>query len=81
MDCAQGGELYRLLDTFGALSEQMARFYLGSVVLALQHMHMLEYVYRDLKVCPSLLQLHSRPDPYRAHALARSASTARERHA
>ena len=27
----------------------MARFYIGSLTLALQHMHGLDYVYRDLK--------------------------------
>ena len=46
---ALGGDLYRLLGQFEKLSEKMARFYAGSLTLALAHMHSLDLIYRDLK--------------------------------
>ena len=44
-----GGELFRLLDQMGPFHPSVCSFYLGSIVLALRHMHSLCYVYRDLK--------------------------------
>ena len=49
MNLALGGELFRVMEEFDKLSELMASFYVASITLALQHIHMLDYVYRDLK--------------------------------
>ena len=49
LDLAQGGELFRVMEQLDKLQEPMARFYTGSLTLALQHIHSREYVYRDLK--------------------------------
>ena len=53
-----GGELFGLLERMERLPEPMARFYVGSVALAFQHIHHLEYVYRDLKPENVLLDGH-----------------------
>lgn len=46
---AQGGELLRIMEKLERLEEKTATFYAGCLVLALAHIHALEYVYRDLK--------------------------------
>lgn len=46
---AMGGELFRVMEEFDKLTEPMACFYVASLTLALQHIHLMEYVYRDLK--------------------------------
>lgn len=48
-DLAIGGELFRILDRLGKLPETATQFYIGSLALALAHIHSREYVYRDLK--------------------------------
>ena len=58
LDIALGGELFRVMEQLDKLQEPMARFYVGSLTLALQHIHMLEYVYRDLKPENVLLDCH-----------------------
>lgn len=42
LDIALGGELFRVMEQLDKLQEPMARFYVGSLTLALQHIHMLE---------------------------------------
>ncbi|KAL9546860.1 hypothetical protein MBANPS3_006458 [Mucor bainieri] len=49
LDYAVGGELFRHLDHEGMFSESMAVFYAAELVLALEHLHLLGIVYRDLK--------------------------------
>ena len=49
IDLQMGGELFRVMEEVDRLPEPMARFYIGSIVLALQHIHLLQFVYRDLK--------------------------------
>ncbi|KAI8997074.1 kinase-like domain-containing protein [Pilobolus umbonatus] len=49
LDYAVGGELFRHLDHEGMFSEPMAVFYAAELVLALEHLHSLGIVYRDLK--------------------------------
>ncbi len=49
MELALGGDLFGLMDRHGLMDEPMARFYTSSLTLALQHLHLLEFVYRDLK--------------------------------
>ncbi|ORZ24529.1 kinase-like domain-containing protein [Absidia repens] len=49
LEYAVGGELFRHLSHEGMFSEPMARFYAAELVLALEHLHSLGIVYRDLK--------------------------------
>ncbi|KAI8099435.1 kinase-like domain-containing protein [Halteromyces radiatus] len=49
LEYAVGGELFRHLTHEGMFSEPMARFYAAELVLALDHLHSLGIVYRDLK--------------------------------
>ena len=41
LSIALGGDMYRLIEKLGSLSENVARFYIGSLVLALQHLQVL----------------------------------------
>ena len=49
MDFAQGGDFFSFLRRFRRLDERWARFYLAELALALQHLHEINVVYRDLK--------------------------------
>ncbi|CEI91918.1 hypothetical protein G6F70_007129 [Rhizopus microsporus] len=49
LDYAVGGELFRHLVHEGMFSESTAVFYAAELVLALEHLHSLGIVYRDLK--------------------------------
>lgn len=44
-----GGELFTYLDREGMFLEETARFYVCELVCALEHLHDLGIVYRDLK--------------------------------
>jgi len=44
-----GGELFTLLRRKKSFTESTARFYFSCIVLALEHMHSLDIIYRDLK--------------------------------
>lgn len=44
-----GGDLFFHLDKYGSFEEGAARFYVACTVLALEHVHSLGMVYRDLK--------------------------------
>ncbi|KAI8391604.1 kinase-like domain-containing protein [Radiomyces spectabilis] len=46
---APGGELFTHMATEHMFSEDVARFYLAELLLALEHVHSLGIVYRDLK--------------------------------
>ena len=50
MELCPGGELYDLLNKVQKLSELDAKFYFVELVLAIEHMHSLKILYRDLKV-------------------------------
>jgi serine/threonine protein kinase len=52
MDYCPGGELFELLQKQPGkrFPETAARFYTAEILLALQYLHLLGYVYRDLKV-------------------------------
>lgn len=49
MEYLNGGDLYSLLRNLGCLDEDMARVYIAEVVLALEYLHSLHVVHRDLK--------------------------------
>ncbi|KAI8100028.1 kinase-like domain-containing protein [Halteromyces radiatus] len=49
LEYAPGGELFTHMATEYMFSEDVARFYLAELVLALEHIHSLGIVYRDLK--------------------------------
>ncbi|KAK9507816.1 hypothetical protein O3M35_007590 [Rhynocoris fuscipes] len=44
-----GGDLSSLLDRFGRLDESVSRFYAAQVLLAIEYLHCLDIVYRDIK--------------------------------
>jgi len=49
MDYCSGGELFYHLQRAGRFSENRTKFYAAEIVLALEHLHSLGVVYRDLK--------------------------------
>ncbi|KAK8685214.1 hypothetical protein V6N13_041220 [Hibiscus sabdariffa] len=49
MEYLNGGDLYSLLKNLGCLDEEVARVYIAEVVLALEYLHSLHVVHRDLK--------------------------------
>ena len=49
LDYCAGGELFCHLQKLGKFSEKRARFYTAELTLALEHVHSLGVVYRDLK--------------------------------
>eukprot|EP00965_Chrysotila_dentata_P007584 246921-Pleurochrysis_carterae.AAC.1 len=49
LELALGGELFQLMSSVGAFDEAHARFYAGSLTLALGHLHGCGYMYRDVK--------------------------------
>lgn len=49
MEYLNGGDLYSLLRNLGCLEEEVARVYIAEVVLALEYLHSLRVVHRDLK--------------------------------
>merc|ERR1711977_99070 len=48
-DYMSGGELFWHLQKEGRFDEKRAKFYIAELILALQHLHMHDIVYRDLK--------------------------------
>ena len=49
MEFVNGGELFFHLKKEGAFNEVRARFYCAQILLALQELHELDIIYRDLK--------------------------------
>ncbi|ONK76107.1 uncharacterized protein A4U43_C03F23980 [Asparagus officinalis] len=49
MEYLNGGDLYSLLRNLGCLDEEMARTYVAELVLALEYLHSLSVIHRDLK--------------------------------
>ncbi|KAK7251743.1 hypothetical protein RIF29_35201 [Crotalaria pallida] len=49
MEYLNGGDLYSLLRNLGCIDEEVARVYIAEVVLALEYLHSLRVVHRDLK--------------------------------
>ena len=49
LDMCPGGELFYLLGTIERFLEDEARFYFSEILLALEYLHSMEILYRDLK--------------------------------
>lgn len=49
MEYLNGGDLYSLLRNLGCLDEDMTRMYIAEVILALEYLHSLNVIHRDLK--------------------------------
>jgi serine/threonine protein kinase len=49
MDFVQGGDFFTFMRKFGKLRESWVQLYICEIALALQHLHELDVVYRDLK--------------------------------
>ncbi|XP_068649519.1 probable serine/threonine protein kinase IRE [Aristolochia californica] len=49
MEYLNGGDLYSLLRNLGCLEEERARIYIAEVVLALEYLHSVNVIHRDLK--------------------------------
>ena len=49
LDYVPGGELFGRLKTEGRISESRARLYAAEILLGLQHLHKLGFIYRDMK--------------------------------
>ncbi|CAN6486430.1 unnamed protein product [Victoria cruziana] len=49
MEYLNGGDLYSLLRNLGCLGEDVARVYIAEVVLALEYLHSINVIHRDLK--------------------------------
>ncbi|KAL9271600.1 putative serine/threonine protein kinase IRE4 [Drosera capensis] len=68
MEYLSGGDLYSLLRKVGCLDEDVARIYIAELVLALEYLHSLGSVHRDLKPDNILIAPNG-------HIKARSSST------
>ncbi len=44
-----GGDMFNLLEQTHKMSERVALFYLAEILLAIQYLHSINIVYRDLK--------------------------------
>ena len=49
MEYMHGGDFNRLLQIYGRFDEKIARFYIAELVLAVEHLHSVGVVHRDLK--------------------------------
>ncbi|WCJ39875.1 AGC (cAMP-dependent cGMP-dependent and protein kinase C) kinase family protein [Euphorbia peplus] len=49
MEYLNGGDLYSMLRNMGCLDEDVARMYIAELVLALEYLHSLNVIHRDLK--------------------------------
>ena len=58
MEYMHGGDFNKLLQTYGRFDEAIARFYIAELVLAIEHLHNVGVVHRDLK--PDNILLDSR---------------------
>ncbi len=49
MDFVAGGDFFTLLSREGSVNEEQGRLFMAEIILALDHLHKLGIVYRDLK--------------------------------
>lgn len=52
LELIEGGELFRHLRDCEKFDEKKAKFYASQIILALEYLHLLGIIYRDLKVIP-----------------------------
>jgi serine/threonine protein kinase len=50
LEYLSGGDMYDLLKRNGCLSEDQARFYIAEILIGVQELHRLNFVFRDLKL-------------------------------
>lgn len=58
LEYCPGGELFNLLQKKRRLSEEQTRFYAAQMILALEHLHKQDIIYRDLKPENVLIDAH-----------------------
>ena len=49
LELCENGDLYGLIEKYNKIDENTAKFYLAEVILALEYLHSLDIIYRDLK--------------------------------
>ena len=49
MEFIKGSELFDVIREIGLLTKQVARFYIGTLILCIEYLHMKNIIYRDLK--------------------------------
>lgn len=57
MEYVRGGDFGGLIERYGFFDEEVARFYIGEIILAIESMHKIGIVHRDLKPDNILLDL------------------------
>jgi serine/threonine protein kinase len=59
MEYVPGGDFRTLMNNSGVLKEEYARFYISEMFMAVNELHKLGYIHRDLKpeVCIKLLKI------------------------
>ncbi len=55
-DAVEGGPLFKQIKSLNCLSIEKTRFYVAEIILALEHLHSLGWVYRDLKASNVMLR-------------------------
>ena len=49
MDYMSGGDFAQILNVYNRLDEDIARFYIAEVILAVEYLHSIKIIHRDLK--------------------------------
>ena len=62
MEYVPGGDFRTLLNNSGVLKEEHARFYISEMFAAVNELHKLGYIHRDLK--PEVCRTFSRESPF-----------------